>query len=389
MFGDVALGGCKANGGARVIHEFGDRLPDIEHAPVLGDPLGLKRGDRFPLDQPADEVLVFGQFARRREALDVGAERFGLAIAIHQSGTVVPSGDPALEVLNGDRIVGVAHHRCHAPEVCLLLLAFGDVTLGGGKANGGARVIHEFGERHPDIEHPPVLGDPLGLERGDRFARDQPADEVLLLGQFARCREALDVGPERLSLAIAIHQFGTVVPSGDPALEVLNGDRIVGVAHHGCQAPEVCRLLLVFGDVTDVALDHLLLIHQIDVADELHLDALPAAGFQRHVVVLDVFLLLPFQEVGLVGDDVLEGAQFPDLLANERRTRVAQQLEQERIDIHHHAGFGVQDQNAVAGRLKDPAISHGRSPQGFGRSILAGLVNSHGWHLPLGRSYQF
>jgi len=42
-------------------------------------------------------------------------------------------------------------------------------------------------------------------------------------------------------------------------------------------------LPLASGDVTNVALDHLLVIHQIDVADELHLDPAAIARLQRQV----------------------------------------------------------------------------------------------------------
>ena len=123
------------------------------------------------------------------------------------------------------------------------------------------------------------------------------------------------------------------------------------------------------GDVADVALDHLVAVHQIDVADELHGDLPPIGGFQRHVVVANVPLLLQFREVVLVGDGVLEAAEFPDLLSDHCLVRETQHFDQERIDIHNQFRLGIEDQNAVLGRLKEPAIAKFRSDQRLGRVI--------------------
>ena len=60
-----------------------------------------------------------------------------------------------------------------------------------------------------------------------------------------------------------------------------------------------------------------MVVYRIDVADELDFDPPPIGGFQRLVFVADVVLLLQFRKVGLVGEDILEKAQFPDPLSEE------------------------------------------------------------------------
>jgi hypothetical protein len=103
--------------------------------------------------------------------------------------------------------------------------------------------------------------------------------------------------------------------------------------------------------------------HQIDVADKLHLYPPTVAGLQCHVFVADIPLLLQLRELGLVGEDVLEEAQLPDLLAEECLAREAQQLDQERIHIDDHSRFGIEDQDGVLGRLEEPAVADLRRAQ--------------------------
>jgi hypothetical protein len=52
-----------------------------------------------------------------------------------------------------------------------------------------------------------------------------------------------------------------------------------------------CRSSLL-GNVTDIALDHLFIAHQIHIADEFHLDQAPILGFERQVIVTDDLILL-------------------------------------------------------------------------------------------------
>jgi hypothetical protein len=130
-------------------------------------------------------------------------------------------------------------------------------------------------------------------------------------------------------------------------------------------------------DVADIALDHPLPVHQVDVADELHLAPFAGGGLQRQVLVADILVLLQFQKLGLVGDGVPEEAQLPDGLAHKLVIGIAEQADQKRIYVHHQPGLGVQDQNAVLGRQMEAVevVHHHHVEGGRGRAFL--LVAAH------------
>lgn len=54
--------------------------------------------------------------------------------------------------------------------------------------------------------------------------------------------------------------------------------------------PKGILCFLAIRDVANVALNHSRAIYQVDVADELHLNALLTFGFQWQIVVTDILL---------------------------------------------------------------------------------------------------
>ncbi len=144
---------------------------------------------------------------------------------------------------------------------------------------------------------------------------------------------------------------------------IADEDGVGGRVQRGALQADGALSLPALADVADVALDHFSMVDQIDVADELHVDLPPIGGFQRQIVVADIALLLQLLEVGLVGKHVLEEPQFPDLHAEERLAGESQQLDQERIHIVDHPRFGIEDQDAVLGRLEKTAIAKLRNDQ--------------------------
>ena len=108
------------------------------------------------------------------------------------------------------------------------------------------------------------------------------------------------------------------------------------------QVGERRRLLLcqslqasAFGDVTDVALNDLVIVLRIDVADELDFDLLPASAFEGQVFIADVALLLQFPVGGLALLDMSEQTDLPQFLAQELIVREAQQGRHERVGVDH------------------------------------------------------
>ncbi len=69
---------------------------------------------------------------------------------------------------------------------------------------------------------------------------------------------------------------------------------------------------LALGDIADVALNDLLVIGQVHVADKFDVDRSAVAGLERQVVVLDVFLALQFLERDLALLDVLKRSELPE-----------------------------------------------------------------------------
>ncbi len=122
--------------------------------------------------------------------------------------------------------------------------------------------------------------------------------------------------------------------------------------------------------MSHVALDHPLIVHQIDIADELDFDLPPICGLQRQVLIADILLRLQFREFRLVGGDVFEETQLPDVMLQKRFTADAQQLDQKRIHIRDPPGFSVQNQDAIACRLEQPPVAEFRSVQ----RLLIGAV---------------
>jgi hypothetical protein len=82
----------------------------------------------------------------------------------------------------------------------------------------------------------------------------------------------------------------------DDALLVSGDAREIGaVENRVLQGPcfqQSLFLLLAGGDVADIALDYVAVTGSIHVADKLHIDPPPVAGFQWFVFVADVPLLL-------------------------------------------------------------------------------------------------
>ena len=66
-----------------------------------------------------------------------------------------------------------------------------------------------------------------------------------------------------------------------------DSDVVQDVAHLGLALYQGPLSPLARGEVTDVALDHLAMVHEVNIADKLHGDGPPIEGFQRQIIVTD------------------------------------------------------------------------------------------------------
>ncbi len=208
-------------------------------------------------------------------------------------------------------------------------------------------------------------GDVLGLPLGERTAEGEDigqADD----GAHGGAQFVAHVGEE-----FGFHQVGAV--GDDAGLVGLGGGGLgEGAGFLGVLEGDGEQVLDLFplGDVADVALDDFLVAGLVDVADELDGDVASVLGLQGEVLVADVAVLLEALEHGLVGDDVLEGAELADGLADHLVVGEAEELEEEGIDVGDAAGADVEEEDAVSGGLEKAAVAE----LGGAEGLAAGRV---------------
>jgi len=56
------------------------------------------------------------------------------------------------------------------------------------------------------------------------------------------------------------------------------------------------------------------MVHQVNIADKLHFDGLSIVGFQRQILVTDVFVILQYLESVLGCGNIFEYPEFPNIL---------------------------------------------------------------------------
>src|SRR5580765_1619280 len=128
------------------------------------------------------------------------------------------------------------------------------------------------------------------------------------------------------------------------------------------------------GDVPNVALGDLLLIHLVNVADELDLYSLPALGCERQVIVADIAFLLQLFERHSAGCNILEEANLPQFLAHQLVLPVPQRLLDKRIGVLNSSGDGIHDEDSILGGFKEPPIASLGNRDGGGHLPAFGNV---------------
>ena len=111
------------------------------------------------------------------------------------------------------------------------------------------------------------------------------------------------------------------------------------------------------GNVADVALDDLLVAGFVEIADKLDLDAAPVLGEQRQILVADKAGRLERQEGGPARGCILVQPEFEQLFADKFLVSVAEELHQIRVHIDDFARRRIHDEDAVARRLEETAVT--------------------------------
>jgi GAF domain-containing protein/PAS domain-containing protein len=118
--------------------------------------------------------------------------------------------------------------RQRLPERGLGVLARGDVAGDLGGSDDPAARVADRGDRHRDVDPPPVLADPHGLVVVDALASPQPGEDVRLLVRTVGRDEHGDGPPDRLGGRVAEEPFRPPVPGPDDPVELLADDGVVG-----------------------------------------------------------------------------------------------------------------------------------------------------------------
>ena len=228
--GDVALGGGNAHRFAGVVCQFRHREPHIENAPILGQPLRFKRGDRFARHQPGDKRLCLCYLGRGRDPPNAHLQRLGLAVAIHQFSAVVPGGNLSAKIRNRNRVVGVAHHRGHASHLLRHLIALGDVHALGNGGHGSLPIRGEKRGRVPEDGAPgPVNMLDVDLDRLPAFAGLCLGDEFHRAFHQGGREENFDRPPNDFVRAPAGQGLEGAIETRDAELRIPDDDGGIGV----------------------------------------------------------------------------------------------------------------------------------------------------------------
>ena len=90
----------------------------------------------------------------------------------------------------------------------------------------------------------------------------------------------------------------------------------------------------------------------VQVGDHLDRVLCAVAVLQRQALVTERALLVQLLHRGLAGVLVAQESNFPKLLAQEVLGRIVEQVRQKRVDVGDLAVGGVEDEDAVVGRLE-------------------------------------
>ena len=253
-----------------VAHRQGAVLAGVGRQ-LMQDHAEMERKLRIELDaRPAGAdapVLAAGKHhLLANQVIDVGILEVRLGQqAVGPGERMHPAGEALDEILrprrSGKRLGGDSLHHRHGvahpvielvdeePLLDLEPLALGDVArhLGGADDRPEPVAQWRYGER--DIDHAPVLGHPDGLVMVDHLAPAQPRQDLALLVMQLGRDEAGDRLADHLVRRIAENAGRTGVPRGDPALQRLADDGVVG-GRDDCRKPR--QLHVGFAPVGDL-----------------------------------------------------------------------------------------------------------------------------------------
>ena len=205
-------------------HLLANQVIDVGILEVRLGQQAVGPGERMhPAGEALDEIL-----RPRRSGKRLGCDRLH-----HRHGVA----HPVIELVDQE------------PLLDLEPLALGDVARDLGGADDRPELVAQWRHGERDIDHAPVLGHPDGLVMVDHLAPAQPRQDLALLVMQLGRDDAGDRLADHLVRRIAENAGRTGVPRGDPALQRLADDGVVG-GRDDCREPR--QLHVGFAPVGDL-----------------------------------------------------------------------------------------------------------------------------------------
>jgi len=110
------------------------------------------------------------------------------------------------------------------------------------------------------------------------------------------------------------------------------------------------------GDIPDVALDNLVMVHRVDIADELDIHYLPVFALKRDVLISDIAVRFQLSECMLCNGFVLDEPQFPKMFADKILQWIPQHIKKEFIRIDNFSCLFIKDEYTILCSFKQAAV---------------------------------
>jgi len=109
-------------------------------------------------------------------------------------------------------------------------------------------------------------------------------------------------------------------------------------------------------DIPDIALDDLVFIHQVGIADELDIHTLSAFCLKREIFVPDIPFCLQFGKCSLGHGFVPDESQFPKVFPDKILLRVSHHIDDKFVGIDNSTGLPVKYQDCILCSFKEAAV---------------------------------
>ena len=99
--------------------------------------------------------------------------------------------------------------------------------------------------------------------------------------------------------------------------------------------------IFAFGDIADIALDHLLVINAVYIANEFNIYIFPAFCLQGHIFIPDILFVLQLKKSILASLNIFYRPDLPQFFAHKFVAWIPQHIDQIGVNINDISGVCV------------------------------------------------